>query len=371
MIRWVERILPRWHTTEREVDEELRTHLQLRIDDLIAQGLDARAAAREAERLFGDIAAARQDLLRIDRRHMRRIQWGALTADLKGDARFAFRQLLRSPGFCLAAVLTLALAIGGNTAAFTLYRAVLLSRLPYPEPQQLVHIWESNPRSFGGHSEASWPDFRDWKSGQTPFAAIEGYDQTNLTLAEPTGGRMVEGGRVTTGFFDALGVRFLLGRGFLPEENLAGGADVAVITHGYWQSRFGGSPAILDSTVGVNGRRYRVVGVLPRQFHFGPVGDATVYLPFDLNESSQSPRFFHGLRVIARLKTGHSIEEARTSLNAIMSRLAIDYPESNQGRQGIVIPLAEEITGSARPVMVALLLAMALVLVIAVANIGG
>lgn len=371
MIRWLKRVLPRWHTAEREVDEELRSHLQFRTDDLIAQGLDPQAATREAEREFGDLQGARADLLRIDRGHMRQIRWASLAGDLRGDLRFAFRQLIRSPGFCIAAVLTLALAVGGNTAAFTLFRAVLLSRLPYTHPEQLVHLWETNPRSFGGRSEASWPDFHDWRTGATAFAGLEGYDQSNVTVVEPAGGRMVQAGRVTTGFFDLLGVGFPLGRGFLPEENLPGGAEVTVISYGFWQSRFGGSPSVLDSTVGVNGRRYRVVGVLPRDFRFAPVGDAIVWVPVDANDAARTPRFNHSLRVIGRLQPNATIDEARTSLNAVMTRLARDYPETNQGRSGLVVPLAEEFTGSARPVMVALLVAMALVLAIAVANIAG
>jgi hypothetical protein len=239
MIRWLRRVLPRWHTAEPEVDEEMQIHLQLRAEELIAAGLDPTTARRRAEQQFGNLREARNELIAIDRSHARQLLWSSLVTDLRGDLRFGIRVLLRSPGFALSALVILGLAIGGNTAAFTLFRTVLLTRLPYVDPGHLVHIWEGNSRSAGGRSEASWPDFFDWQTGSTSFTALAGYDESNFSVAGEQGAARVQGGQVTTGFFDLLGVTPLLGRTFRPDDEVPGGAPVALVSHGFWQTRFG------------------------------------------------------------------------------------------------------------------------------------
>jgi putative ABC transport system permease protein len=309
-------------------------------------------------------------MIRIDWRRLSGLQH-AWCSDLHGDVRFAARQLTRSPGFTFAVLATLALAIGANTAAFTLFRAVLLTRLPYDAPDRLVHLWEGNPRSPQGRAAASWPDFLDWRSQSHAFAGLEGYDPSNLAAAASDGGRMLQGGRVTPGFLDLLGATPQLGRGFLPEDEVPGGAGVVIVSHGYWLSRFGGIPSVLDSSMTMNGRRYRVIGVLPGAFHFAPLGEASVWLPLDPADPSRQQRFNHGLRVVGRLRDGVTPVAAQASLNTLMARLAQAYPETNKGRTALVVPLADELTGSARPLLVGLLLAMSLVLAIAGANIAG
>jgi putative ABC transport system permease protein len=365
------RVLPRWHTTAREVEDELRFHLDKRTEELVARGLTPVDARRAAEREFGDLDAARSELTRIDQHAALRLRRTAWWTDLRGDLRFGIRLLLRSPGFTLAALTTLALAIGGNSAAFTLFHAVLIKRLPYADPERLVHIWEDNPRSARGYSEASWPDFSDWRSGSNSFTALEGYDQTNVTVAGSAGGQMLQGGRVTTGFFDLLGISPVLGRAFRTEDEVPGGADVAVLGFGFWQQRFGGSTGVLDSSLSMDGRTYRVIGVLPEQFRFAPLGEASIWLPLDPADPSRQRRSYHGLRVVGRLRDGVSAVEARASLDVVMAHLAEAYPESNQGRSARVIPLTEELTGPSRPLLMALLAAMTLVLAIAGANIAG
>lgn len=369
MIRWLRRIVPRWVSPETEVRDEITAHLEMRAEELIQRGQPASLARAQAEREFGNVPEAIAELSRIDRPVHQSLRLGAIGDDLRTDLRLGLRMLLRAPGFTLSALATLGLAIGGNTAAFSLFNEVLLRRLPYPEADRLVIAWEEIT-SRGRISEASWPDFLDWRAQSHSFSALEAFNPTNATVSLGTGARMVQGAWVTGGFFSALGQGPAIGRGFRPEDEVSGGPQVAIVSHQFWQDQLGGSPGVLDSVLTVNGQPVQVVGVLPASFRFTAVGAPVLWLPFNPSDPSRHQRINHQVRVLGRLRPGTTLAEGTRGLAAVMGRLASDYPETNQGRSARLVPLADEVTGPARPVVLALLFAMVLVLAVAVANIA-
>ena len=374
MIRWIRRLLPLHATYQNEIAEEIAYHLEERTRALVAGGMTPAAARAQAEQEFGSVTQATNEISSIDRRHARALQARAWRTDVAGDLRQGFRIFRRSPGFSLLLLVIIALAIGANSASFTVLRATLVKGLPYADPDRIVHLWEIGAGTDNGtganRSEASYPDFVDWRAQATAFAALEGYDQTNITIATPEGAVMTQGAYITPGFFDLLGVQPVLGRSFRPEENAPGGLPLAILSYATWQNRFGGSAAVLDSSLVVDGTNVSVIGVLPAGFHFAPIGDADLWMPLRPGPRVDF-RFNHWLRVIGRLEDGASLDRAQAELSQIMGRLASQYPETNQGRDAVVVPVREEFLGGAEPVLVALFVAMGLVLLIACANIAG
>jgi predicted permease len=285
--------------------------------------------------------------------------------------RFALRSLTRHRGFALASLATLALGIGATTAIFTVMHAALLRPLPYREPEQLVLLWETHGEGGVATSEASYPDFLDWRASSTAFAGFEGYDEGNATVTQPDGAFRLRIARATSGFFALLGVTPALGRAFAPGEDDPGGTPVVVLTDRYWRRVFGADPAVIGRTLTLNTRAFEIIGVLPPGFQFAPAGDADLWIPIDRPAATRAQRFNHWLCVIGRLRDGVSLEAGTRELAMIMSRLAAEYPETNSGRGIHVVSLRDEVVGDARPVLLALLVAVGILLIIACANVTG
>jgi predicted permease len=355
-----------------DVDEELRFHLDMRTDDLVRTGMSPTAARAQALREFGDVREARGELAAIDQRRAARRDRAEWWSDLGHDLRFAARVLRRQPGFTAVVLVTLMLGIGANTAIFTVVDAALLRPLPYHAPERLVHLWETRRGDPADRTEASYPDFLDWRSQAKTFAAIEGYDETNLTVAADVGEPlMLDGVRVTPGFFTMLGVRPILGRAFVPGDATADGAPVVVLSHAYWQQRLGGDPHVVGRSLTLDRRRYSIVGVLPASFHFAPVDDAEFWLPLETTSPRITQRYNHWLNVVARLAPGVTPAAAQADLSVVMRRLAAQYHETNAGRGAAVIPLRDEIIGPVRTTLLVLFGAVGCVLLVACVNVAG
>ena len=283
------------------------------------------------------------------------------------DLRYGFRMLANSPGFTAVAVLTLALGIGANSAIFTLVNAYLLRPLPVAEPGRLVLVSEIQAaKGFVG--SVSFPTYLDWREQNQVFeelAAVRGEDFNLTGTDEP---ERLYGARVSAGFFRTLGVRPILGRGFLPEEDKPGGARVVVLSRGFWQRRSGARPDILGQALTLDGERFTVVGVAPSGFRISRTAPYELWVPLAL-EPNRAGRGTHFLLVIARLKPGISIERAQADLSAISSRLARQYPE-NFGWGAVVENLHARLMREARPALLVLLAAVGLVLLIACANLA-
>ena len=249
------------------------------------------------------------------------------------DVRFAIRQLLKSPGFTLLAVLTLAVGIGLNTAIFTLINDLFLRRLPFQEPARLVHMFANRKEGNLLEIAVSVPRFKHYRDGQTIFSSFAAENGTPFTLTGVGDPVLVNGGRVTSNYFDTLGVRPIRGRTFLPNEEES--ADVAVVTEAFWRKRLGGDPNIIGRSITLDGLPHTIVGVLPNQpapwFGNSPVAEVWTAKPFILPGFSQE-RIMRGagfLRVIGRPKPGVTIEQVRAALPSLDQ---VTHAISRQGR---------------------------------------
>src|SRR5947209_7879995 len=278
------------------------------------------------------------------------------------DVRFALRVLWKSRGFTAVAVVTLALGVGANSAIFSVVDAALLRPLPFKDPARLVHLWETTRQRDFNRREASYPDFLDWQRGGDDFEAVAGYTPAFFTLAGDAGPERVQGAAVTRNFFDTLGVKPSRGRAFLEGEDVAGGPCVVMLSHGLWQRRYGGDEHVLGQAVAADGQSCTVVGVLPAGFSFATLGDAEMWTPLVPSQQQRNARYWHWLQAVARLKPGASLEAARARMQAVAARIGRDDPQSHAGNGISVVPLQEEFVGQIRPVLFALLGAVALVL---------
>jgi putative ABC transport system permease protein len=285
------------------------------------------------------------------------------------DVKYGARVLLKSPGFALVAVLTLALGIGANTAIFSVVSAVMLRPLAYPEAERLVKVWEDESAAgLAGQSTVAPGNYADWKSQNQSFVGMSAseFRAYNLTGdGEPE--RVIANG-VEANYFSLIGVRPAAGRDFLKEEDAPGGPKSVVLSHALWQSRYGGDPSVLNRGIQLNGESYTVVGVMPAGFDFG---GAKLWVPLALPAEQLTDRSGHNLEVVGRLKPNVTAEQADADLRAITARIAAAYPNDAQGLSADVVPLRDELIGDARRPLALLLGAVGLVLLIACANTAG
>jgi putative ABC transport system permease protein len=356
-----------------DIDEELSFHLDRVAEDLIAAGWSPETARQEALRQFGDLEGTRHYCRDLATRKERQMKWSDQLETFFQDLRFAVRQLARHPAFTLIAILTLALGTGAVTAIFSVVHTVLLSPLPYREPDRLVQMLsvyegETDPSS-------SAPNIVDWQEmGRTQrlFAGSSIVDTKTFNLTGKEGEpERLSGQKVEAGFFSALGVRPLLGRGFAAGEdqaNAAGTDHVAVLSEGLWRRRFGADPGILRQTIQLNGEPYTVVGVMPDGIQFP--ADLEIWTPRIYSENDKQNRGAYQYESIARLAPGVSFEQARAATEALGKHLAEAYPDANAGYGLTLVPLTEFRVGDVRTPLLILLGAVAVVLLIACANVA-
>ncbi len=286
-------------------------------------------------------------------------------SDLLRDLRLALRSLRKAPGFTFVAVLTLGLGIGANTAIFSVVHGVLLRPLPYHEPERIAVVRETYGDGLRG--SASGPDFSDWRSRNRSFEQLSAYRLRMLTASGEGEPEEVTGAYVTSDFFRMLGVPLAAGREFGPEQE-DGEARTVILGDGFWRTRFGADPGIVGRAIRLNGRPYTVVGIAPEGFNFP--GRSQVWLPAELTVGRAKERDSHSFDVLGRLKPGVTLEAARADLAAIAADLAREFPVSNTGRSVVLIPLTTDTVGAIRPALLLVAGAVALVLLIACANIA-
>jgi putative ABC transport system permease protein len=288
-----------------------------------------------------------------------------MLVDVLRDARYAVRQLTKSPGFAIVAVLTMALGIGATSAMFSVINGVLLKPLPFPESERLVRVNEIVPQ-YGRFSVAP-ATFLDWRAQNTSFERIVALFAQNATLNAADGPENITAASVSWDFFDLLRTQPILGRTFKAEEDTPGKNDVIVLSHRTWQRRFGADQNVVGRAITLNGTPATVVGVMPAGFAFP--SDAEYWFPIGLNPANAS-RGGHFLAVIARLKSGVSAEQAGAEMKTIAERLAQQYPDSSANESAEVVPLLEQIVGNIREPLLALLAAVGVVILIACANVA-
>ncbi|HVR98009.1 MAG TPA: ABC transporter permease [Thermoanaerobaculia bacterium] len=284
------------------------------------------------------------------------------------DLRFAARGLVKWPGFSLMALLTLALGIGVNTSIFSVINAVLLEPLPYPQADRLVVIWQTDRLQGTTDEQASGPDFFDWQAQSRSFSAMTAHYPWEQSLIDGTHEpERVSGASVTRGFFAVLGMEPARGRTFSAQEDQPGGAKVAVVSHRFWQSRFGSSPGT-DATLTLEGVPYRVIGVMPPGFESPRSPDEEIWTPLQQTAATGN-RSRHNLRVFGRLRPDVSPAAAQTEMTTIAARLEREQPV-NKGRGVRIEAVREWKVKEIRPALMVLMAAVALVLLIACVNVA-
>jgi putative ABC transport system permease protein len=284
------------------------------------------------------------------------------------DIRFAFRQLRKSPGFTAVAILTLALGVGANSAIFSLVNGVLLRPLSYPDAEQIVFFEGRNPALGITDSNISAPDFQDWTAQTQAFSHTALYWTGGAALAEQGGEpERVPRAGVTSRFFDLLGVQPILGRGFLAEDDRPGAATVAILSEGLWKRRFGADRNITGKSITINTRPVTVVGVMPGGFEFPE--STQIWTPAGINFAEER-RDNRECSALGRLKPGVELEQAQSQINAVNTRLAQAFPESNKGWEASLSRLHERLVRSVRPSLLLLLGAVGFVLLIGCANVA-
>lgn len=351
-----------------DVDRELESHIAFRAEELERAGWSPGEARAEAERRFGDLAAVAEAARAEAETTRKRKDRASMFEALWRDVRIGARSLARTPGFVVVVVLTLALGVGANTAVFTVVSGVLFRPPPYPEPSELVVLWEQG--DDGRQIAVSRPNYEDWRESARAFERLTtvptGFGETTvLGGLEPVRARLSP---VGADFFAILGVGPERGRVFGREESRPGEAPVVVVSHAFWRDVLGAPPDLSEEAVRAFGLTAEVIGVMPSRFDY-PYG-TDIWFPGGQFPDSTT-RTAHNYGVIGRLADGVGLEAARTEMSALAARLRAEHgPEQNNAADVIVRPFREERAGDSGPTLALLLGAAGFVLLIACANIA-
>jgi putative ABC transport system permease protein len=353
------RSLFRRKQVDRDLDDELAYHLDQQIRQNISKGMSAGQARYVALRSLGGMQQIKEQC-----KEKRRVNY---IEHFFQDLRHGFRQLRRSPGFTIVAILTLALGIGANSAIFSFIDGVLLKPLPWDHPEQIVRVLERVPK--GNPNGISTMNFLDWKNQNTVFSAIAAQTGGSMALTGIDVPIQLHGTRVSASFFDVFTTKPYLGRTFAPDEDQIGKNQVAILSHRIWESQFGSDRSIIGRTISLDNKPYTVIGVLPAGSSFDR-GYSDLWTPLAF-EPKDMTRDFHWMGAFARLKPGVSIEQAREGMKPIVERIAHDFPHSNKD-WGIAIDPFRQVTvdPDLRNSLLVLLAAVGAVLLIGCANLA-
>jgi putative ABC transport system permease protein len=353
------RALFRRSSMESDLDNELRAHFDRQVEKLVASGLALEEARRRARLELGGIEQVKEDC-----RDARGVSFIETTVQ---DLRYGLRQLRRAPGFAIAAVLTLALGIGATTAIFSVVDAVLLRSAPYATPSELVEITERDPESAAGEiNEVSAGDLTAWQEQAQAFQGVAAYERMEFhALSGGPEPDEVWASPVTSNLFAVLGVNPARGRAFA-----AGETQVVVLSHEYWTTHLSSNPTVIGKSLALDGKPYTVIGIAPADFEF-PAANTEMWVPLTFTAAERADHDHRRLSVIARLRSGVTVQQAQAQLDVIASQLAIQYPKTNAGWTAPVTPFkAPEVQGVLRAAILALLGAVVFMLMIVCANVA-
>jgi putative ABC transport system permease protein len=349
-----------------DLQEEIRFHLELETEKNVRLGMSRDEAARVARARFGGVESAREA-----HRDVRRLRW---LEDFVTDARFALRTMRRTPGLALSAALTLALGIGANVAIFSAVNAVVLQPLPFPKADRLVVIGEDNPEKHWRMQLAAPANMLDWRDGVSDFADVMGYVNATLqtTLSGEDAPQVLNASMVTGNFFSTLGARAALGRTFTDDESWRSATRTVILSDRAWHQYFRGDTSIVGRTVTLDRQPALVVGIMPASFGF-PFENVDVWRTVGWRRESVGTDGFrrpHWLRAVARLKDGATEAHANAQLQAVVDRLKHDYPATNRYMGASMQSLHGFLVGDTRVPLLVLLSSVAVLLLIACANVG-
>ena len=355
-----------------DVERELAFHLQMEIDARVRSGMTPADARRTALRDFGGVDRVREEV--------RDVRGATFWDELRQDARYGVRMLRRSPGYALAAILTLGLGIGANAAIFSVVNDVLLAPLPYGDGDRLVRIRQHAPLIGRPDAMVSIPEFEDYRKSLTTVADVVEYHAMSFVLLDQGTPDRISTGVVSPRYFDLFQVTPLIGRTFVDTDDAAGAEAVLMLSHRYWLEKFGGHDTVVGRVVQLNNRPHRIVGVLPAipQYPFeNDVYMPTSACPFRADAAATLPfgrRTFSSLHVFARLNAGRTAADAHAETEALGAKWAAShasvYRPAETGFRADVVRLDEELTVNARPILLTLLGATGLVLLISCANVA-
>jgi len=342
-----------------QVDEELRFHIESYAEDLMRGGTPREEAIRRARAELGSFAARKEDC---------RAAWGTRWLDeLRADLRYALRTLVKSPGFALVAVGSLALGIGANTAMFSVVQGIILAPLPFPNANRLVFLWQNRPGV--PQLDPSYPNFEDWERTSRSFDRMSAVVFHNFDLTAPGRAEHLLGMRVSSSFLATLGVIPAIGRDIARMEDQPNVLSVVLISDRLWKDRFAADRHVAGRSLILDGKSFTVIGVLPAGFHF--LADADVITPLRPNMPAiYAERSVNSLAVLARLKSGITIGHAEAEINTIQQNLDLLYPDANRGTGIAVTLLMQQIVGDVRGTVLLLFGAVSLVLLITCANLA-
>jgi putative ABC transport system permease protein len=356
------RALVRGDAADRELSDEMRAHVEHLVAEYIARGLTPDAAREAARREFGPVTQ-----LTEESRDARGVAW---LANGWQDIRYGARLMRRTPGFAVAAILTIALGIGATTAMFSVVYGVVLQPLPYRDPDRLVNLWSTAikrglPRAYVGMANVY-----DWKARNHVFediAALRAVANFNLTgQGEP---ERLNGSRVSSNLFPVLGVTPLVGRTFTEDEDEIGHEHVALLTYPLWVRRFGADPGIVGRTIALNGEPYTVVGVMRPDFAF-PTREFQIYTPLTFDPAELVNRMNYSYLAVARLKSGVSQAQAQSEMAVLAAQIEREQPKENEGIGAEVVPMLDDTVSTVKTSLYILLAAVAAMLLIGCANLA-
>ncbi|HEX4468906.1 MAG TPA: ABC transporter permease, partial [Gemmatimonadaceae bacterium] len=362
-MRWLSRLRRRLRlvlhrsTLEREMDEEMRFHLEMEAEELARFGVSD--AQRMARRRFGGVARYQDEA--------RDARGGSWLEALRQDARYALRVFGRGRSFVAVSVLTLALGVGANTAIFSVVRGVLLRHLPYAEPDRLMAI---ESVIGGSPTAASPPDFLDWRAQTKSFSSLAAYYSSTTALTGTGEAERLDQARVSANFFDVIGVRPEHGRGFRAGEDDISAPRVVVLSDGLWRRRFGADESLIGRTILLDDFPTTIIGIAPPELRMPAGVDLWMTTRFEARDVASSSRGARWIQVVARLAPGATLASARSEMNTIAARLARLDPQHDVGVTTRVTPLQEDIVGSVRTPLLILLGAVGFVMLIACVNIA-
>jgi putative ABC transport system permease protein len=342
-----------------DLDRELRAHLDLEAEELRAAGSSPRDAMHTARRTLGNTTLLKEVIREMS-------GWTSVER-LSQDLRYGLRLLLRSPGFSVVAIVTLALGIGANTAIFSVVNAFLLRPLPFADSSRLMRLWPTDTkRGLSPYPTTSYPNFVDWKMQSRSFEQVEAYDKRSFRFTGGDRPQQVGALRASAGLLQLLRVNPIHGRTFVPDEIQPGLNHVVLLSEGLWQSRFARDPAVLGHTVKLNDEVFTVIGILPSTFQFPADGPANIVMPL-----APDPDRGHGfLNVVARLKAGSTLTEAQVEMDTLARQQELQYPKTNKETGVRVLSLRDSYTNSFRPALLIFSSAVGFVLLIACANVA-
>jgi putative ABC transport system permease protein len=350
---------------DRELREEMDDHLRRDAEEHVRIGMTAGAGRREARLRFGAVDRVHEEV--------RDARGARVLDDLGRDVSYAVRSLRRAPGFTAAALLTIALGVGATTAIFSVVDGAVLRPLPYANGDRLVAVWGRFVPESGFDFEyfpLSGPEYVDYRAAARTMRDVAPYRTTGLTLVrEEAAPQRLQATLASAHLFDVLGVTPAYGRLFTREEDVPGGPAVAVLGHALWRTTFAADPAVLGTTVRLNGVATEIVGVLPPDVAF-PTSAQALYLPLRFDAADPGHRSSHGLSAAGILAPGATLADAEREVDVLMARWKAEYPDVHTGHFLVLRRFIDDVLGDAKPVLFVLLGAVAFVLLIVCANVA-